>query len=124
MDRKCLTYFKKTYDKLQTFVQVQNYQIEYSETQFIKFVHPEFIKCIADASEIGSLCHNHALVYNGEGQWKPVPLWVFPFDARSKNNSRLRFIWWYPPGLPKQGSNIYYNLTNCKKPLINTELHM
>ena len=41
---------QKTYDKLQTFVPVQNYQIEYYKTQFIKFVHPEFIKCIADAS--------------------------------------------------------------------------
>ena len=39
----------KTYNKLQTFVPIQNYQIEYYKKRYIRFIHPDFIKCIVDS---------------------------------------------------------------------------
>jgi len=39
----------KTYDRLQTFVPIQDYQIAHYKDQFIRFVNPEFIKCVANA---------------------------------------------------------------------------
>tara|TARA_B100001057_G_C22765546_1_gene917497 strand:- start:189 stop:1322 length:1134 start_codon:yes stop_codon:yes gene_type:complete len=38
----------KTYDKLQSYVPIQDYQIENYKKRFLKFVNPEFIKCIID----------------------------------------------------------------------------
>lgn len=43
----------KTYNKLQTFVPIQPYQIEHYKTKYIKYIHPDFIKCIID--EYGKL---------------------------------------------------------------------
>ncbi|MGA0048968.1 MAG: GTP cyclohydrolase, partial [Flavobacteriaceae bacterium] len=40
----------KTYNKLQTFVPIQSYQIEHYKTKYIKYIHPDFIKCIIDES--------------------------------------------------------------------------
>ena len=39
----------KTYDKLQTFVPIQPYQIEHYKERYLPFIHPDYIKCIADA---------------------------------------------------------------------------
>ena len=39
----------KTYDRLQTFVPIQDYQIQHYKNQFIQFVNPEFIKCVTNA---------------------------------------------------------------------------
>ena len=39
----------ETYNKLQTFVPIQNYQIEYYKKRYIRFIHPDFIKCIVDS---------------------------------------------------------------------------
>ena len=39
----------KTYDKLQTFVPIQPYQIEHYKERYLPFIHPDFIKCISDA---------------------------------------------------------------------------
>ena len=38
----------KTYDKLQTFVPIQPYQIEYYKEKYFKYIHPDFIKCAVD----------------------------------------------------------------------------
>jgi len=38
----------KTYDKLSTFVPIQQYQIDYYKEKYIKYIHPDFIKCIKD----------------------------------------------------------------------------
>ena len=38
----------KTYDKLQSYVPIQDYQIENYKKRFLKFVNPDFIKCIID----------------------------------------------------------------------------
>lgn len=38
----------KTYNQLQTYVPIQEYQIENYKKRFLKFVNPDFIKCIVD----------------------------------------------------------------------------
>ena len=38
----------KTYDKLQTFVPIQPYQINYYKEKYFRYIHPEFIKCVVD----------------------------------------------------------------------------
>tara|TARA_B100000780_G_scaffold121412_1_gene85070 strand:+ start:9845 stop:10981 length:1137 start_codon:yes stop_codon:yes gene_type:complete len=38
----------KTYDKLQTFVPIQPYQIKYYKERYFRYIHPDFIKCVAD----------------------------------------------------------------------------
>lgn len=39
----------KTYDKLETFVPIQQYQIDHYKETYLKFIHPDFIKCIKDS---------------------------------------------------------------------------
>lgn len=38
----------KTYDKLQTFVPIQPYQINYYKEKYFRYIHPELIKCVVD----------------------------------------------------------------------------
>ena len=39
---------EETYNKLQTFVPVQDYQIKHYKEKYFQYIHPEFIKCVAD----------------------------------------------------------------------------
>ena len=41
----------KTYDKLQTFVPIQEYQIDYYKNKFLKYINPGFIKCVTDEND-------------------------------------------------------------------------
>ena len=41
---------EETYNKLQTFVPVQAYQIQHYKEKYFRYIHPEFIKCVADES--------------------------------------------------------------------------
>ena len=41
----------KTYDKLQTFVPIQDYQIDYYKNKFLKYINPGFIKCVTDEND-------------------------------------------------------------------------
>ena len=41
----------KTYDNLQTFVPIQPYQIKHYKERFLKYIHPDFIKCITDKND-------------------------------------------------------------------------
>lgn len=41
----------KTYNTLQTFVPIQQYQIEYYKKKYFDFIHPDYICCIKDESE-------------------------------------------------------------------------
>ena len=41
----------KTYDKLQTFVPIQKYQIDYYKNRFLKYINPGFIKCVTDKND-------------------------------------------------------------------------
>ena len=38
----------QTYNQLQTYVPIQNYQIENYKKRFFKFINPDYIKCIID----------------------------------------------------------------------------
>ncbi|MEP0265157.1 GTP cyclohydrolase [Dokdonia sp.] len=38
----------KTYDKLSTFVPIQQYQIDHYKEKYLKYIHPDFIKCVQD----------------------------------------------------------------------------
>ena len=39
----------KTYKNLQTFIPIQEYQIKHYKERYLKFIHPDFIKCIVDS---------------------------------------------------------------------------
>ena len=39
---------EKTYSNLQTFVPIQKYQIKYYKEKYLKYAHPEYIKCVSD----------------------------------------------------------------------------
>ena len=39
----------KTYNTLSTFVPIQQYQIDHYKEKYVKYIHPDFIKCIADS---------------------------------------------------------------------------
>ena len=42
-----------TYDKLQTFIPIQNEEIEYYKKKYLKYINPNFIKCIVnEANEL------------------------------------------------------------------------
>lgn len=41
----------KTYDKLQTFVPIQEYQIKHYKDKYIKYINPGFIKCVTDQDD-------------------------------------------------------------------------
>lgn len=41
----------KTYDKLQTFVPIQPYQIKSYKEKYFKYIHPDFIKCVVDKDD-------------------------------------------------------------------------
>lgn len=41
---------EKTYSNLQTFVPIQKYQINYYKEKYLKYAHPEYIKCVSDQS--------------------------------------------------------------------------
>ena len=38
----------ETYNKLQTFVPIQDYQIEHYKKRYFKYVHKDFVKCVLD----------------------------------------------------------------------------
>lgn len=38
----------KTYNKLQTYVPVQSYQIKHYKDIYLRYIHPDFIKCVTD----------------------------------------------------------------------------
>ena len=42
---------EKTYSNLQTFVPIQKYQIKYYKEKYLKYAHPEYIKCVSDKSK-------------------------------------------------------------------------
>ena len=41
----------QTYNKLQSFVPIQQHQIEHYKTKYLPYVHPDFIKCIVDEND-------------------------------------------------------------------------
>ena len=47
---KMFDLLNKTYDKLQSFVPIQPYQIAHYKKKYFSYIHPRFIKCVTDQS--------------------------------------------------------------------------
>ena len=47
---KMFDLLNKTYDKLQSFVPIQPYQVEHYKKKYFSYIHPRFIKCVTDKS--------------------------------------------------------------------------
>ena len=45
------TLLGETYNNLQTFVPIQEYQVQHYKDKYLKFINPDFIKCIVDQNE-------------------------------------------------------------------------
>ena len=41
----------KTYNNLQTFVPIQDYQVKYYKDKYLKYINPGFIKCVTDQDD-------------------------------------------------------------------------
>ena len=41
----------ETYNNLQTFVPIQEYQVQHYKNRYLKFINPDFIKCVVDKNE-------------------------------------------------------------------------
>lgn len=54
---KMFILLEDTYGKLQTFVPIQKHQIQQYKEKYFRYIHPEFIKCIADKNgELIAFC--------------------------------------------------------------------
>ena len=47
---KMFDLLNKTYNKLQSFVPIQPYQVEHYKKKYFSYIHPRFIKCVTDKS--------------------------------------------------------------------------
>ena len=47
---KMFDLLNKTYDKLQSFVPIQPYQVAHYKKKYFSYIHPRFIKCVTDQS--------------------------------------------------------------------------
>ena len=48
---KMFVLLEETYGKLQTFVPIQEHQIQQYKKKYFRYIHPQFIKCIADQND-------------------------------------------------------------------------
>ena len=46
---KMFELLNSTYSPLQTYVTIKQYQIDFYKEKFIKYIHPDFIKCVVDS---------------------------------------------------------------------------
>jgi len=54
---KMFVLLEETYGKLQTFVPIQKHQIQQYKKKYFRYIHPKFIKCIADQNnELIAFC--------------------------------------------------------------------
>jgi len=54
---KMFVLLEETYGKLQTFVPIQKHQIQLYKKKYFRYIHPKFIKCIADQNnELIAFC--------------------------------------------------------------------
>ena len=97
----------KTYDKLQTFVPIQPYQIEHYKERYLPFIHPDYIKCIADAD--GDLIAFAITMPSFSKALKKVNGKLFPFGifhimiARYFNNKASFYLIGVRPDFQNKG---------------------
>jgi len=70
-----------TYNTLQTFVPIQQYQIDYYKEKYFNFIHPDYITCIKDT-------HGKLIAFS-------VVMPSFSRALKKANGSLLPFGWYY-----------------------------
>ncbi|WP_026450094.1 GNAT family N-acetyltransferase [Aequorivita capsosiphonis] len=86
----------KTYDTLQTFVPIQQYQIEYYKKKYFDFIHPDYICCIKD--ETGKLIAFSIVMPSFSKALKKANGKIFPFGwrhllkAQKKNDTAAFYL--------------------------------
>lgn len=86
----------KTYNTLQTFVPIQQYQIDYYKKKYFSFIHPDYICCIKD--EKGKLIAFSIVMPSFSKALKKANGKLFPFgwkyilDAQKKNDTAAFYL--------------------------------
>ncbi|QAA80425.1 GNAT family N-acetyltransferase [Aequorivita sp. H23M31] len=86
----------KTYNTLQTFVPIQQYQIEYYKKKYFSFIHPDYICCIKD--ENGKLIAFSVVMPSFSKALKKANGKLFPFGwsyvvaAQRKNDTAAFYL--------------------------------
>lgn len=86
----------KTYNTLQTFVPIQQYQIDYYKTKYFSFIHPDYITCIQDES--GKLIAFSIVMPSfskalKKANGKLFPLgWSYILSAQKKNDTAAFYL--------------------------------
>lgn len=83
-----------TYKDLSTFVPIKQYQIDHYKEKYIKYIHPEFLKCIADSN--GKLIAFAITMPSFSKALKKANGKLFPFGfmhllKAKKNNTQAAF---------------------------------
>lgn len=85
-----------TYNTLQTFVPIQQYQIEYYKKKYFSFIHPDYICCIKDAK--GKLIAFSVVMPSfskalKKANGKLLPFgWKYVLDAQRKNDTAAFYL--------------------------------
>ncbi|WP_313113216.1 GNAT family N-acetyltransferase [Aequorivita sediminis] len=86
----------KTYNSLQTFVPIQQYQIDYYKKKYFNFIHPDYICCIKDES--GKLIAFSIVMPSFSKALKKANGKLFPFGwthilkAQKKNDTAAFYL--------------------------------
>jgi ribosomal protein S18 acetylase RimI-like enzyme len=86
----------KTYNKLQTFVPIQQYQIDYYKQKYFSFIQPDYISCIQDKE--GKLIAFSIVMPSFSKALKKANGSLFPFgwyhllQAQKKNNRASLYL--------------------------------
>ncbi len=97
----------KTYNTLSTFVPIQQYQIDHYKEKYIKYIHPDFIKCIQD--ENGKLVAFAITMPSFNEALKKANGRLFPFGfyhllkAKSKNSTAAFYLIGIDPEYQNKG---------------------
>ena len=104
----------KTYNKLQTFVPIQQYQIDHYKKRYLRYIHPEFIKSVAD--ENGKLIAFAITMPSFSRALKKINGKLFPFGflrilmaQRFNNRASLYLIGVHPDYQNKGVTAILFN---------------
>ncbi len=97
----------KTYSTLQTFVPVQQYQIEHYKDKYIPYINPDYITCVADAS--GKLIAFSIVMPSFSKALKKVNGKMYPFGflhllkAQRKNDTAAFYLIGIDPEYQNKG---------------------
>lgn len=97
----------KTYNNLSTFVPIQQYQIDHYKEKYIKFINPNYIKCIEDGT--GKLIAFSVIMPSFNEALKKANGSLFPFGfyhllkARNKNDKAAFYLIGIDPEYQNKG---------------------